>query len=431
MPATTLERPPSPALSERPWTPPRPQELRAVLRQRFGHADFRGGQRECIERTLSGRHQLMVLPTGGGKSLLYQLPACVLPGATLVVSPLVALMEDQLRGLERSGIPAACLHAGRSASEQDAALRALEAGRLKVLLLAPERLTTARLQRVLGRARISLAAIDEAHCVSEWGHDFRPEYRQLAPILARLDCTVLAITATATDEVQEDVCRSLGVPEAHRTVMGFDRSNLRFGVRRIRREGERLDALAEMAARLPHGCGIVYVTTRVEADDLAFRLCRRLGERVSSYHAGLPPETRAARQGAFLRGELRWLVATNAFGMGIDKPDVRMVLHARPPRSLEDYVQEAGRASRDGRPAVCCMVAGAADVERLRGELVREGLASERAAVRSRRLEAMSRYISTRGCRREEILGYFGSRVERASPRCCDRCHRWRWSVLW
>jgi ATP-dependent DNA helicase RecQ len=405
-------------------------DLLQVLRSRFGHSGFRPGQMECIRRTLDGIDQLMVLPTGGGKSLLYQMPACTMQGMTLVISPLVALMEDQLRGLARAGISAACLHAGQPAQVQTATLASAAEGRLKVLLAAPERLTTRRFQSAMSRARVELAAVDEAHCVSEWGHDFRPDYRQLRPVLARMRCVILAITATATEEVQNDICAALGIPDAVRTVLGVDRENLRFGVRPVRDEAERIDALAGLAERFDGRSGLIYVSTRREADDLAFRLCRRMRERVSSYHAGLPADVRQRRQEAFVSGTLRVLVATSAFGMGIDKPDVRFVLHAQPPRSLEDYVQEAGRASRDGQAAVCAMVSAPQDIARMHQELERCELSEARTSVRRRRLLQMQSYVLGRGCRRVTLVSHFGGTLRNRPTPCCDRCNRFRWEWL-
>jgi ATP-dependent DNA helicase RecQ len=405
-------------------------ELLQVLRDKFGYSAFRPGQLGCIRRTLQGLDQLMVLPTGSGKSLLYQVPACVLPGLTLVVSPLVALMEDQLRGLVRAGIQAACLHSGQATEVQAGVLAAAEAARLRVLLVAPERLATLRFQRSLSRMQVSLVAVDEAHCVSEWGHDFRPDYRRLGPVLAGLHCPILAMTATATEAVQQDICAALGIPEAIRTQLGVDRQNLRFGVVAIRQERLRIETLAGLAERFAGRSGLIYVPTRREADDLAFQLCRRLGERVISYHAGLPAEVRSDRQAAFQNGTARLLVATSAFGMGIDKPDVRFVLHATAPRSLEDYVQEAGRASRDGRPGVCCVVVAKRDFERLRSEARRSTAGSERREMLCRRVSEVERYAFHRGCRRDLLVSHFGHQLARSRRTCCDRCHRWRWAWM-
>ncbi len=325
--------------------------LRETLRTRFGYGGFRPGQEELIRAVLRGRDALGVLPTGGGKSVCYQLPAALLPGLTLVVSPLVSLMEDQVGRAERAGLPAARWTSAQDAREVAEVRRALREGWLRLLFVAPERLEARSFHRALEGVDVSLLAVDEAHCIAQWGHDFRPAYLRLGVLRSRLRAPVLALTATATPRVREEIRASLRMRDPVTVVRSFDRPNLRWCVERVRRHDERVRILRILLARR-EGAAIVYAPTRRTVEALRRQLAA-VGLGGMAYHAGLPPGERSRVQEAFLREPAPLVVATNAFGMGIDRPDVRLVAHYQFPGSLEAYYQEAGRAGRDGLPARC------------------------------------------------------------------------------
>ncbi len=385
----------------------------ALLRRVFGFEGFRGVQAQVIDRVLAGQPTLAIMPTGAGKSLCYQLPAVAQPGCCVVVSPLIALMHDQLRSARALGIRAASL------TSVDADWREtqdrLVAGELDLLYVAPERASGEGFRNLLERSAIALFAIDEAHCVSEWGHDFRPDYRLLRPLLdAFPQVPRLALTATADAHTRADILAQLGIPAEGLIISGFDRPNIRYAVQP--RDGLRRQ-IADMLAANP-GPGIVYATTRAATEQLAETLAVN-GRPVLPYHAGLAPEVRAANQAAFLASEEMVMVATVAFGMGIDKPDVRFVVHAGLPKSIESYYQESGRAGRDGEPAQAVLLWGPEDFVRARqriGEVEPERQAGERA-----RITALGALVETAGCRRAVLLRHFG---ESPPPGCgnCDNC---------
>jgi ATP-dependent DNA helicase RecQ len=387
---------------------------REVLRARFGFPDFRPGQLRAVRAALAGRSALVVLPTGAGKSLCYQVPALVLDGLAVVISPLISLMQDQVGAARARGIFAASLTSASSPAERQQVLADAVGGRLKLLYLAPERLTTGEVIGALRLIRPALLAVDEAHCVSEWGHDFRPAYRRIG--LARLALgrpPTLALTATATRAVRDDIVGSLRLGLVERIVGSFDRPNLFLAARRMRGEEQRRCAL--MALLRPYrGPTLVYVPTRRLAERWARSLIR-VGVGAAPYHAGLEQAVRRGIQNQFATDRLECVVATTAFGLGIDKADVRRVIHLGLATSLEAYYQEAGRAGRDGKRARCEVLWTKGDLK-----LQRTIVADER------RLDPLLRYLTAFGCRRAALLAHFGERLRQCGG--CDRCEKWaRW----
>ncbi len=328
---------------------------REVLRRCWGYPDFRPGQDQAVRNVLSGGDSLTIMPTGGGKSLCYQVPGMMLPGVTLVVSPLISLMKDQVDALDLRGLPATFLNSTLSGSEMAARLGAAERGEYKLVYVAPERFDAESFQERLARLNVSLLAVDEAHCVSEWGHDFRPSYLRLGRVREALgNPPVAALTATATEEVRRDIVRQLGLRDPATVVTGFDRRNLNWHVLRAKNDSEK-DRLLLKLLRGREGSAIVYASTRKSVDALT-SLLNGVGVRAVGYHAGIPDAERKRIQEAFMTGQVPAVVATNAFGMGIDKSDVRIVVHYNMPGNLEAYYQEAGRAGRDGQPSECVLL---------------------------------------------------------------------------
>ena len=384
---------------------------REELRRLYGFADFRGRQADVVERVLARQSTLAVMPTGAGKSLTYQLPATMLDGTCVVISPLIALMHDQLRSARANGIRAATLTSADADWRET--LDAFRAGELDLLYVAPERASQPGFRDLLTSARLALFAVDEAHCVSEWGHDFRPDYRQLRPLMdAFPDVPRLALTATADAHTRADILAQLGIPEDGLIVAGFDRPNIRYAIRPR-------DSLPRQLARLcadNPGPGIVYAPTRRKVEQLAEQLAKDTGRPVLPYHAGLPPEVRAENQAKFVASEDMVMVATIAFGMGIDKPDVRFVAHAATPKSIEAYYQETGRAGRDGDPSVALMLWGAGDFAQARMRVAEVDEA--RQLGERQRLDALAGLVETAGCRRAVLLRHFGE----DPPQTCDNC---------
>lgn len=383
----------------------------SVLQKLFGFPNFRGVQRQVVDRVLAGQSTLAVMPTGAGKSLTYQLPATMLDGTCIVVSPLIALMHDQLRAAEAVGIRAATL---TSVDENKAETRGrFLDGDLDLLYIAPERASTADFRDLLERGRVALFAIDEAHCVSEWGHDFRPDYRLLRPLLDRYpDVPRLALTATADEHTRADILDQLGIPTEGMIVAGFDRPNIRYS---ISPRDNTTRQIADVIRDTP-GPGIVYAQTRAGTEKLAATLREATGRPVRAYHAGLDPEIRRRNQAAFVASEDMVIVATVAFGMGIDKPDVRFVAHAGLPKSIEAYYQETGRAGRDGDPAVAHLFWGAEDFARARQRIAEVEL--QRQPGERQRLNALGALAETAGCRRRILLAHFGE----SPPATCGNC---------
>ena len=401
----------------------------AVLKRVFGYETFREGQKETIDAILAGRDVLAVMPTGSGKSICYQVPALSLPGSALVISPLISLMKDQVAALKQSGVAAAFLNSSLSERQMDAALANLADGRYKLVYVAPERLLTPRFLRVCRALTISMVAVDEAHCISQWGQDFRPSYLDIPKFMDALPARprLCAFTATATKRVRGDIQRLLRLKDPFALVTGFDRPNLRFFVERPR---DRMAALARVLSAHEGQSGIVYCATRKVVEQVCDKL-RAQGVAATRYHAGLSDAERRQNQEDFSYDRALVMVATNAFGMGIDKSDVRFVVHYNMPKDLESYYQEAGRAGRDGELADCVLLFGKADVVTQRffiekmgeeGDLSGEMLQEARRAAWER-LEQMTAYCQTDQCLRAHILRYFG---ETSADRCeaCGNCLR-------
>ncbi len=388
-------------------------DLHDILRRTFGYTAFRGQQEAVIARVMAGAHTLALMPTGAGKSLCYQVPALAREGTAVVISPLIALMHDQIRSASAAGIRAASMTSADS--DNAATAEAFRNGALDLLYVAPERASTPGFQALLERVGVSLFAIDEAHCVSEWGHDFRPDYRALRPVLDRFpDVPRLALTATADPATRVDILRQLGIPEDGMIIAGFDRPNIRYAIT-PRDNGAR--QIVDLLQRM-EGAGIVYAPSRKATEDLAAQIARS-GREAAFYHAGLEPERRAAVQAEFVASENMVMVATIAFGMGIDKPDVRFVIHAGLPKSIEAYYQETGRAGRDGDPAEAHLFWGVSDFARAQQWLAE--VEPERLAVEKAKLNTLSALVYTHECRRAVLLRHFGEHPPEACGNC-DNC---------
>jgi len=406
-------------------------ELREHLQELFGLDDFRPAQREVIEDVLRGRDVLCVMPTGAGKSLCYQLPAAVQGGLTLVVSPLISLMEDQVQQLRDEGIAAVFLNSSLSVSMRRQTIRELEEGFEGLLYVAPERFSSADFQDVMSRVKPKLFAVDEAHCISQWGHDFRPEYARLGEVRRSFGSPpCIALTATATEDVRNDIIRQLYLNDPSITITGFDRPNLSYQSRRVAKRREKDEELIDLLKAEPGGT-IIYCATRSAVDEIAGLLTTTLsGRPIFAYHAGMDLAARTTNQERFMSTPRAVAVATNAFGMGINKPDVRLVVHYNIPGTLEAYYQEAGRAGRDGLPSRCVILFSYQD--RYTQEYFIDKIGEENPQADPRviqkmkdharqKLDLLIRYAQTHRCRRRMILDYFGDEADMSGCRC-DVC---------
>ena len=392
----------------------RAERAREVLRVTFGHQDWRPGQAPIVDAVLAGRDCVGVMPTGAGKSLTYQIPARLLGGTTLVVSPLIALMKDQVDAMARVGLRAAFLNSSLSADERRERVKSLRRGELELLYAAPEGLE-ASVGSALEGVKLSLLAVDEAHCISAWGHDFRPAYRNLAGLRERFGAPVLALTATATQEVVRDIAKQLAMKDPLLVRGSFFRRNLRIHAMKKGEGVTAREAILRLVRSRRGESGIVYALSRKSTEELATML-RGHRVRAEAYHAGLEPEQRARVQDAFQAGALDVVVATVAFGMGIDKPDIRYVVHRDLPRTIEAYYQEIGRAGRDGKPSDCVLLYSWADV--MSWERMLDDTEPEIAAWQRGQVKAMFRLAEGQGCRHASLVGHFGEDI----PPCGDAC---------
>lgn len=398
----------------------------SVLHDYFGYPAFRDGQEQLIDAVLSGRDAFGVMPTGGGKSLCYQVPAMLLPGLTFVISPLISLMRDQVLSLKEAGIPAAYINSTLSSEQMRRVYSNVRAGKYKIVYVAPERLETESFLRLANALRIACVAVDEAHCISQWGQDFRPSYLKILAFIKALPQrpVVAAFTATATEEVRRDVVRILELRDPLCVITGFDRPNLRFEViHGGKKDGTLMGLLRSRAGQ----SGIIYCATRKKVESVCQALCER-GVPATRYHAGLPEEERRHNQEDFVYDRKPVMVATNAFGMGIDKSNVRYVIHYNMPQSLEAYYQEAGRAGRDGAPADCILLYAPGDVTTAR-YLIEHGEENEALSAEEQRrvtelnlqrLQTMVAYCKTKRCLRGTILDYFGQRHTQTCGNCSN-----------
>ena len=403
------------------------EEAQRIMYEHFGYNSFRSAQKTLIGALLSGRDALGIMPTGAGKSMCYQIPALMLPGITLVISPLISLMQDQVRALKAASIAGAYLNSSLSFRQYLRALENARDGMYKIIYVAPERLMTEEFLRFVESVDISLVAVDEAHCVSQWGHDFRPSYMSIAPFIQRLRKRPImaAFTATATPAVKDDILEHLELKDPEVAVTGFDRENLFF---RVMKPTDKKAALLEFVQQHPGDSGIVYCSTRKQVERTT-ELLKEHGIPAARYHAGLEESERREAQNDFLYDRIRVMVATNAFGMGIDKQNVGFVVHYNMPKNMEAYYQEAGRAGRDGSKAECLLLYGPGDVhtaEFLIKSTMESGegdpkTAEKRLSIEFDKLEKMKEYCFTSGCLRHYILNYFG---EESGERCgnCGNC---------
>ena len=395
------------------------REAGELLKRYWGYTSFRPLQKEIIQSVLEGNDTLAVMATGGGKSLCYQLPALCLGGLTIVISPLIALMKNQVDDLNHRGIPAAAWNSSLEYSERKRIDDCIKAGSLRLLFISPERCARSQFPGSVISSRVRLIAIDEAHCISAWGHDFRPEYRQLRNLRKTFPgVPVIALTATATPEVRHDIIQQLGLSPAREFVGGFNRPNLHY---EVTAKQDHLIFLQNYLGLHRNEAGIIYCASRNDSEETASWL-RKRGFLTAAYHAGLPPQIRKSTQDAFLRNEVQIICATVAFGMGIDKPDVRFVIHSTLPRSLDAYYQETGRAGRDNKPGECILLYNRGDRARLSRLIGLNTINASQTRIALKKLEAMAEFCETTACRRKFLLGYFGEALPSDNCASCDIC---------
>ncbi|MGB6779110.1 MAG: DNA helicase RecQ, partial [Planococcus citreus] len=391
------------------------EQARKLLQSHFGYDSFRTGQEQAITQVFDGQNTICVMPTGGGKSMCYQIPALAMEGTTIVVSPLISLMKDQVDSLQAAGIPAASINSSLDVYEVRQILHEVQMGIIKLLYIAPERLDSEMFLDGLQGVKVPLIAVDEAHCISQWGHDFRPSYRLISRMLEIFpdNPTVLALTATATPQVREDICRILDIEEQNTVITGFERANLSFSV--IQGQ-DRERFIRDYVQKNDNEAGIIYAATRKTVDSVYESLVKR-GVKAAKYHAGMPDDERRLGQERFLNDEVTVMVATNAFGMGIDKSNIRYVIHYQLPKNMESYYQEAGRAGRDGLPSECIVLYASQDVQTQRF-LIDQAQDPSRIPGELKKLQGMVDYCHTENCLQQFIVHYFGD----GSAAPCGHC---------
>lgn len=391
------------------------EKAQGILQKYFGYEQFRTGQEQAMSHVFAGNNAICVMPTGGGKSLCYQIPALAMEGTTIVVSPLISLMKDQVDGLLQAGVPAAYINSSLGFDEMREVLHDVQQGAIKLLYIAPERLDSEIFLDGLQGVHVPLIAVDEAHCISQWGHDFRPSYRLISRMLEWFPSrpAVLALTATATPQVRDDICRILDISEEHTVMTGFERSNLKFSV--IQGQ-DRARFVRDYVQKNDKEAGIIYAATRKTVDAIYDALIKK-GVSAAKYHAGMPDWERKEEQDRFLTDEASVMVATNAFGMGIDKSNIRYVIHYQLPKNMESYYQEAGRAGRDGLPSECVVLYASQDVQTQRF-LIDQSQDPGRIPEELKKLQGMVDYCHTENCLQQFIIHYFGDME--AQP--CGRC---------
>ncbi len=395
--------------------------IKQALKTHFGYDEFKTGQEQLINGILEGRDVLGIMPTGGGKSLCYQLPAVILRGVTIVISPLISLMKDQVDSLNEIGLPATFINSSVDNNELAQRVEDIRSGKYKILYVAPERLSTNMFLNLIRSIKLSLVAIDEAHCISQWGHDFRPSYVDIPRFIHSLEDrpVVAAFTATATTEVVEEIKNLIELKNPVEVITGFDRPNLTY---RVTKPSDKFTYLKNYIESLPvEYSGVIYCSTRKAVDSVSLKL-KNLNYSVVGYHGGMTADDRQRNQEGFIKDDIKIIVATNAFGMGIDKPDVRYVVHYNMPKNMESYYQEAGRAGRDGEPSECILMYSPSDIVKQKFIIQNEAIAPEREKLLYENLQYLIDFCHTNDCLRNEILRYFGETITNTNCGSCGNC---------